>query len=416
MSGRKRPLDGRICYIPRIINRSSRLLAAALEAAFGGTFRIVPESDEHTTLLAAPHLNGDECYPQVLTLGDFLKVLESPDFDPARTAFFLPTSSGPCRFGQYGELLKQVLAERGVGNMQVLSPGFDDGYLGMGWKGLRYVWWSIILSDLLERLLLHTRPYEVHPGQSDALYEESLDVLCALFTDPALDGRGLLRALRRTLAASGERFGAIPVDRLRPRPLIGVVGEIFCRLNSFSNDQAVRRIEAAGGEAWMTGFSEWLLYAAAWDRIERREAGRAFSPGAWRSALLEALLRRDEHRLSRALGELLAARPEPGRVTELLELARPYLPPQAGLGETVLSLGRAAYLQRAGADGILDISPFGCMNGIVSQAIYPALSRDYGGIPIRTLYYDGSGGGRDEEIALFLELAAAYRRKKGKKD
>ena len=35
-----------------------------------------------------------------------------------------------------------------------------------------------------------------------------------------------------------------------------------------------------------------------------------------------------------------------------------------------LSVGKAIYLYNKGADGIIDISPFTCMNGIVSRKRY----------------------------------------------
>jgi len=37
----------------------------------------------------------------------------------------------------------------------------------------------------------------------------------------------------------------------------------------------------------------------------------------------------------------------------------------------VLNVGKAVYLAKKGAAGIIDISPFTCMNGIVCEAIYP---------------------------------------------
>ena len=46
-----------------------------------------------------------------------------------------------------------------------------------------------------------------------------------------------------------------------------------------------------------------------------------------------------------------------------------------------MNMGRSAYLARHGVDGIVDISPFTCMNGVVSEAIYPKLSRDFRGDP-----------------------------------
>ena len=48
--------------------------------------------------------SGDECYPLKVTLGDFLRIAEQPGFDPEKTAFFMATGHGPCRFGQYSPL------------------------------------------------------------------------------------------------------------------------------------------------------------------------------------------------------------------------------------------------------------------------------------------------------------------------
>jgi predicted nucleotide-binding protein (sugar kinase/HSP70/actin superfamily) len=96
----------------------------------------------------------------------------------------------------------------------------------------------------------------------------------------------------------------------------------------------------------------------------------------------------------------------------VLEAALPYLPNYGVLGEMVLSVGKAAYLARHGADGIIDISPFTCMNGIVSEAIYPKLSKDLGGIPIRNFYFDGTQSDLDRDLGIYMELARSYREKK----
>jgi predicted nucleotide-binding protein (sugar kinase/HSP70/actin superfamily) len=61
-------------------------------------------------------------------------------------------------------------------------------------------------------------------------------------------------------------------------------------------------------------------------------------------------------------------------------------------------------------DGILDISPFTCMNGIVSEAIYPRVSADLGGLPVRSLYFDGTAADLDLELGVFVEMARAYHR------
>ncbi|KKK92593.1 hypothetical protein LCGC14_2701390, partial [marine sediment metagenome] len=74
--------------------------------------------------------------------------------------------------------------------------------------------------------------------------------------------------------------------------------------------------------------------------------------------------------------------------------------------------GKSIYLYEKGADGIIDISPFSCMNGIVSEAVYHAVSRDYGGIPIRNFYFDATSSNMERDLDIFMELAVSYGRRK----
>jgi hypothetical protein len=52
------------------------------------------------------------------------------------------------------------------------------------------------------------------------------------------------------------------------------------------------------------------------------------------------------------------------------------------------------------------------MNGIVSEAVYPKISRDLGGLPIRNFYFDGTQSDLDRDLGVFLELARAHQRRK----
>ena len=130
-----------------------------------------------------------------------------------------------------------------------------------------------------------------------------------------------------------------------------------------------------------------------------------------KSLLRRSIQDHDEHALMHPWREDLTGYEEPP-IEHILELAKPYLPVSGVMGEMVLSVGKAAYLASKGADGIIDISPFTCMNGIVSEAIYPKLSKDYGGIPIRNFYFDGTQSDLDRDLGIYMELARSYREKK----
>ena len=120
----------------------------------------------------------------------------------------------------------------------------------------------------------------------------------------------------------------------------------------------------------------------------------------------------DEHVLAAPFRDDFAGREEPD-IYEILECARPYLPREGAFGEMVLNVGKVVYLAKKGAAGIIDISPFTCMNGIVCEAIYPRISRDLGGIPIRNFYFDGTQSDFDRDLGVYMEFARTYQRRTG---
>jgi predicted nucleotide-binding protein (sugar kinase/HSP70/actin superfamily) len=190
-----------------------------------------------------------------------------------------------------------------------------------------------------------------------------------------------------------------------------VVGEIFCRLNTFSNNELLRHIEAQGGECWLTGIGEWVWYTNKEAFRRHREEKTRFTKPWLRTYLSSFLMGRDEKALMKDFEHYFSRRPEP-HVDEVLEMAHPYLPQAGALGEMVLSTGGAIAYYRRGADGIVDISPFTCMNGIVTEAIYPRVSKDHDNIPIRVFYFDGTNSDLDRDVGIFLELAKTYKRRK----
>ena len=78
----------------------------------------------------------------------------------------------------------------------------------------------------------------------------------------------------------------------------------------------------------------------------------------------------------------------------------------------VLSAGKVDHFFRHGVDGIIDVSPFSCMNGIVSEALYPRVSRDHADLPIKSVYVDGTEKDLTAELEIFVELARAYQQRK----
>lgn len=407
------PLTGKTVYVPPMAYGSARAFVAGFRA-LGVDAALTAPSDSETRTLGSRLTSGDECYPAKITIGDFMKVLARPDADPARTVFFMPTADGPCRFGQYSHYLRRLLDATGFQAVEVLSPTSRNAYGGLGHLArpfVRTAWRTLVAADILQKLLLQHRPYEARQGSADATYEECLDDVCGTVERSPLASRTQLRALNEALGRCRLRFAGLATEPDPGRPLVGVVGEIFCRLNTFSNEDAVRRLELAGAEVWQTGITEWIWYTVAEQHRKLRLRGRSRSLEAAGGWVREHVQHRDERHLMAPFIDVFRGYEEPG-VQEAIDAARPYLPADGAFGEMVLSIGRAIRLAHRGVDGVIDISPFTCMNGIVCEAIYPRVSRDLNGLPIRTLYFDGTPRDLESDLGVYLDLARSYQRRK----
>ena len=77
-----------------------------------------------------------------------VKIATSKGFDPGRSAFFMPSGTGPCRFGQYNMLHRLVLDELGLHDVPIYAPNQDEGlYKDLGMVGnsfVRSAWNSVV--------------------------------------------------------------------------------------------------------------------------------------------------------------------------------------------------------------------------------------------------------------------------------
>lgn len=420
------PLTERTIYIPRMNYGSAFLMAAAFRSV-GVKAEVLPESTPDSLRLAGAHTSGDECLPQRVTLAGILQVINQPGFDPARAAFLMATAHGPCRFGQYSTFFRKILNNLNCSEMMIISPTTSDGYSGFGINDngfIRTAWRALVIADILLRILLKTRPYEQIAGETDRLYADALQRVGGVLAVPGCSHSHRMSQLVDALTEIRDAFRRLPLeappacrnDTLRragtgSKPLIGAVGEIYCRLDDASNDQIIRQIEAYGGEVWLSGIVEWVEYTNDEVMQNFRTSGRSFSLERAAFELRQFIQRKDEHALVHLFEDDLRGYEE-ARIGEILRRSEPYIPSYATLGEMVINTGRAVFLYEKGVDGIVDISPFTCMNGIVCEAVYPKLSRDHDDIPIKVFYFDGKARDWSQDVEMFMELVKDYRTRK----
>jgi predicted CoA-substrate-specific enzyme activase len=396
----------KIVYIAKMSDHAFSV-AAAFQSC-GIDAEVMNASDAQTVKIGRKYVSGKECYPCAITTGDMVKRTMSSDFDPSKAAFFMPSGSGPCRFGQYNVLHRYVLDEIGFSSVPIFAPNQDTCfYKELGIVGndfTKMAWKGIVATDLLTKCLHTTRPFEKNRGEADSVYQDYLKKIVDEVKSRNGSSQGVLDDMKRD-------FQRIPKTNGR-RPLIGIIGEIFVRLNTFANEQVVRKIEALGGEVWLAPMEEWIFYVNA---MSARKAVYQWKRNLFSKKCIDEILsvyltnfyqKKIEHRCAKALEGSLKTLHEPS-TQELFRNASPYVH-DSFEGETILSIGKAVDLVKKGASGIISVMPFGCMPGTIVDALLKGIKQDTG-IPFLSIAYDGNEANCSEiQMEAFMHQAYEY--------
>ena len=396
--------DGRTLYIP-YMDDPGIALAAALRSR-GVHAEALPLSDDKTLELGKRYTTGKECYPCIITTGDILKKVYSPGFDPERAAFFMPDARGPCRFGQYNRFHRLLLDELGFENVAMVALDQTADYnkdlenLGAGFR--RLAWKGIIVTDMLKKMLLERRPYETSPGDVEKTYWRLIHELESLLE------KGKVREVERFPSYAISEFEKIELDRSKKKPKIGIVGEIFVRSNEFTNNFIARKVEQFGGQATLPAFEEWMNYIDYERMIDLR------IKRDWKGLIVEAITqwvaRRDKSVVQKPFVKFSAVEnfcTEP-KTEHVVELAQKYIH-EAIRGEAILSMGKCVEYAHSGYSGIINLTPFQCLPGTIVNALLERFKRDYLGLPVLKMAYDGTQQASEEtRIEAFLHQCHSY--------
>jgi predicted CoA-substrate-specific enzyme activase len=397
----------RVVYLPKMADHAYAL-AAAFRAS-GVEAEVLPDPDIETVNLGRRYTSGKECYPCTITTGDFVKMVKGNGFNPQRTAFFMPSATGPCRFGQYNVFQRLVLDELGYNDIPIYSPLQGSKFyreLGMiGDDFIRLAWQGIVAVEILIKSLHERRPYEKNKGETEGLYKLYLDRIAKEIEKGNNNLIPFLEEMRRDI-------DAIPVYKDIRKPLIGIIGEIFVRLNAFTNEDIIKKIEALGGEVWLAPFEEWMYYVN-YMALDKAMAKRNYSD-ILNILLTRLIQKRIERRQARPFEGFLKSLHEPS-TKELLKNASPYLHPSFE-GEAILSIGKAVDLAKKGASGIINTMPFTCMPGTIVTALMKKFEEDYPDVACLHMAYDGQEhAGSDTRIEAFMFQATGLWQEKKEK-
>lgn len=426
-------LSGKTLLIPEMAPLGSRFLAAAFRA-YGVPAKVM---ETYTGLhLGKEFTSGKECFPCQVTLGDILyflrqeKIRLADTFRPDNYVYFMPEANGPCRFGMYNKLHRIILDKfPEFENVSITYLSTADGYQSSGilppeksrlFRRLAYV--ATIIADVMDRTTWRVRPYEKIPGAADIFLEEATQEM-----EEAIEKTGETRdfnALYSVLSNIVQRSTKL-MDPDKPRlPRIGIVGEIYLRTHTRSNQDIIREIESHGGEVVDASLGEWINFVS---YSNLRETRRQWAQ-SWKSKDIKGLMKSS----SKWLNCKIEIQYQLWRQRQAYDQAMKHLDIQGDhpvdllekrldndrffnfdIGtEAAISIGGALEYVHENFHGVVNVFPFTCMPSTICSAILKPMLLEKK-IPYLDAPYDGSiQPNRDIAIRTFMYQAKQRQHKK----
>lgn len=386
-----RILEGRVLYFPFVSPGMSEILKTAIRLA-GIEAEILPPPDSQTEELGKKHALGSECHPFIVTLGDFVKLTETPEFDPAKTAVAMFNYDGACRLSQYTLGHKLALKRSGYADIPVLGPIIstrrDEFSRLFGLRCTMAMWKGWLAAEVLERQLLATRPYEKITGSADAVYSAGIQRIAHTLERPTdlvpHPGSGFLRVVNEEM----DKIRSLPVVDPNSRPRIGVLGEFYTALNTWANSDLYKQLEELGMEVKSHGIAATNFFLLFAEHFHAREMRSQHKPLA---AAFYSLRRHWMTRWADALEKLLDSSSGDIRLLhsrQIMDDISAYIHSDIDPVATTF-VARFCDFARKGVAGVNYVMVLNCMLSNMTLPIFRSIAAKNHDLPILATPYDG---------------------------
>jgi predicted nucleotide-binding protein (sugar kinase/HSP70/actin superfamily) len=371
---------------------STELLAASLRAA-NINAEAMPLPDIYTLQLARNHMSGKECLPSQLVLGSALKYFASDKYRKDEIyLLFVPTTTGPCRTGQYYVFYENLFKDLRLDNVIVITLEADNSYNELGSEFNKNAWWGLAVADYMKDIETSLRTCAVDPSTAIAKYDELWQELVDIAeTD--------LSSVVPTLKRIAEEIAKIPLKQtVEDSPKVLIVGEIYVRRDDFAVDELIKLLSRRGIIGKVSGITEWIYYC---DYTRRHDLVKRFNLLPWYRKLFskefkdiilwqleEMYKHRVEHKVRDALKTTGLIPKTPHHMPTIMGNAEKHFVHDELYSEISVSSGVASTAMMEDYSGVINISPFACLIGRVIEGLITPWSRERR-YPIMSIEIDG---------------------------
>jgi predicted CoA-substrate-specific enzyme activase len=371
---------GKRLFIP-CFSEHAHIYAAVLRSA-GLDAQVLPMPDAETLRLGEKLSSGRECHPFSIILGELTRISRSRELQKG-DVFVSPSTTTPCLIRQYGDAYR-ILAERAkLPEIEIWdAAGREIGNV-IGMSGLLRLYEGLSAVDFLYVLVTRLRSYERQSGTVDDIFTDTIAKVSRAVANKRSVETELINGVRALLAT--QRDGN-PGDK----PVIGVTGDLYTRINPVGNRGLFRRLESMGCEVWPSPYFVASVDITAW-RDSRRDARRLHIKDAFWETLSWGITTGVLKRLFRNIAPEALALATEQKPSKLVELAEPFVSEYTNW-LILLGVGKIADFINCGVKGVINAVALHCMVGVAIDAALPLLRKTYTDIPIITLTYGGTEG------------------------
>lgn len=335
---------------------------AAVFRANGFNAEAHPPSDMAILKLGRANTSCKECLPLQLTTGTLLNYINNGKQNGEVLVYFMPTSCGPCRFGQYHIFMEDLIKRLEIPDVAMLSLSSENGYCGMGNGFQKKGWWAVVISDVMEDVRSMILANAVDPEYGISLFENEWKFILEKIE------KGDFDSFEKGLKITSKKLSTIPMKLLPDEvPKISLVGEIFVRRDSISRQYLTEKLAAMGFATLCAPISEWLYYC---DYLVDNKLSDSTMNAMekFSFAIKKRIMKKYEIRIKEILSQSGLVHAEPISAKDIIKTAMPYMSPDL-VGEAILTVGSSLAEIASHTCGVISVGPFGCMPNRISEAI-----------------------------------------------
>ncbi|MBO4740719.1 MAG: 2-hydroxyacyl-CoA dehydratase [Bacteroidales bacterium] len=349
----------------------------------------LPMGDIEAAETGLKYSNNEVCYPATIVIGSIIKALESGKYNLDEVAVAMTQTGGQCRATNYLALIKDALISAGY-NLPVISVAFGSDMLNeqpgfkMKLKGnVAIAVYTLLYADCISRLYYSSVVREKEKGIAKKLRYKYIDKALPFIANR--DRKALLRLFKEAVA----EYRTV-IDEKVKAPIMGVVGEIYVKYNSFSHKNVLEWLSEQGVEVVAPSMYNFFANSFVNKHINRKNYVKEEDTPLFISDMIYRILQACVRRFDKIGSKFPFYQPF-ADIFHDAKLASNIINLSANFGEGWLIPAELASFAERGINNVVSLQPFGCIaNHVISKGVEKRVKKIYPKMNLLFLDFDSS--------------------------